>query len=62
MNFTKVQLKLWLQVNDIEMYSKHNEGKSVVAERFMRTLKKHLLTNWLIQLMNRTIYIVELLK
>ena len=23
----------------IEMYSKHNEGKSVVAERFIRTLK-----------------------
>ena len=22
---------------DIEMYSTHNEGKSVVAERFMRT-------------------------
>ena len=25
--------------NDIEMYSIHNEGKSVVAERFIRTLK-----------------------
>ena len=25
--------------NDIEMYSTHNEGKSVVAERFIRTLK-----------------------
>ena len=25
--------------NDIEMYSMHNEGKSVVAERFIRTLK-----------------------
>ena len=25
--------------NDIEMYSAHNEGKSVVAERFIRTLK-----------------------
>ena len=60
MNLTKVQLKLWLQVNDIEMDSKHNEGKSVVAERFMRTSKKHLLTNWLTQLMNRTIYIIEL--
>ena len=29
----------WLQVNDIEMYSTHNEGKSVVAERFIKTLK-----------------------
>ena len=25
--------------NDIEMYSIHNEGKLVVAERFVRTLK-----------------------
>ena len=25
--------------NDIEMYSAHTEGKSVVAERFIRTLK-----------------------
>ena len=24
---------------DIEMYSTHNEGKSVVAERFIKTLK-----------------------
>ena len=28
-----------LENNDIEMYSAHDEGKSVVAERFMRTLK-----------------------
>ena len=28
-----------LQENNIEMYSTHNEGKSVVAERFIRTLK-----------------------
>ena len=23
----------WLEKNDIEMYSTHNEGKSVIAER-----------------------------
>ena len=28
-----------LKDNDIEMYSIHNEGKSAVAERFIRTLK-----------------------
>ena len=28
-----------LQGNDIAMYSTHNEGKSVVAERFIRTIK-----------------------
>ena len=32
-------MKSWLQENDIAMYSTHNEGKSVVAERFIRTLK-----------------------
>ena len=32
-------MKSWLEKNDIEMYSVHNEGKSVVAERFIRTLK-----------------------
>ena len=31
--------KKWLKDNDIEMYSIHNERKSVAAERFMRTLK-----------------------
>ena len=31
--------KKWLKDNDIEMYSIHNEGKSVVVERFIRTLK-----------------------
>ena len=31
--------KKWLKDNDIIMYSTHNEGKSVVAERFMKTLK-----------------------
>ena len=31
--------KKWLKDNDIGMYSIHNEGKSVVAERFVRTLK-----------------------
>ena len=29
----------WLQDNDIVMYSTRNEGKSVVAEKCIRTLK-----------------------
>ena len=29
----------FLKNNDIEIYSTHNEWKSVVAERFIRTLK-----------------------
>ena len=32
--------KKWLKDNDIDIYSTHNEGKSVAAERFIRTLKK----------------------
>ena len=32
-------LKKWLKDNDIEMYSIHNERKTVAAERFVRTLK-----------------------
>ena len=32
-------MKSWLQDYDIEMHSTHNEGKSIVAERFIRTIK-----------------------
>ena len=32
-------MKSWLEKNAIEMYSAHNEGKSIVAERFIRILK-----------------------
>ena len=31
--------KRFLKINNIDMYSTYNEGKSVVAERFIRTLK-----------------------
>ena len=34
--------KNWLKDEGIEMYSTYNEGKSVVAERFIRTLKNKL--------------------
>ena len=37
--FDDSSFKKWLQENDIEMYSTHIEGKSVVTERFIRTLK-----------------------
>ena len=38
-------VKSWLQDNDIEMYSTYNEGKSVVAKRFIRTLKNKIFNN-----------------
>ena len=37
--FYNSSFKKWLKYNDIEMYSIHNEGKFVVAAKFIRTLK-----------------------
>ena len=37
--FYNSSFKKRLKGNDIEMYSIHNEGKPVVAERFIKTLK-----------------------
>ena len=40
--FYNRDFKKWLSSNDIIMYSTYNEGKSVVAERFIRTLRNKL--------------------
>ena len=32
-------MQAWLDNNDILMYSTNNEGKSAIAERFVKTLK-----------------------
>ena len=37
--FYNRSIKSWLEKNDMEMYSILNERKSVLAERFIRTLK-----------------------
>ena len=37
--FCNSHFKKWLKDNSIEMYWTHNEGKSVVAERLVRTIK-----------------------
>ena len=46
--FYNQSFKDFLKINNIKMYSTFNEGKSVVAERFIRTLKnkifKHMTT------------------
>ena len=56
--FYNAYFKKWLRDNDIVMYSTHNEGKSVVAERFIRTLKgetyKHM------TLISKNVYIDKL--
>ena len=36
--FYNNSFKKWLKDNDIDMYSIYNEGKSVVAERFIRKI------------------------
>ena len=40
--FYNSSMKSWLEKNEIEMYSTQNEGKSVIAERFIRTLKNRI--------------------
>ena len=37
--FYNNSLKKWLQDNNIVIYSTHNEGKSVISEKFITTLK-----------------------
>ena len=37
--FYNSSFKKWSKDHDIEMYSIHNEGKSAVAERLIKTLK-----------------------
>ena len=44
--FYNAYFKKWLRDNNIVMYSTHNEGKSVVAERFIRTLKSNGIKKW----------------
>ena len=40
--FYNTSMKLWLEKNNIEMYSTQNEGKFVVAKRFIRALKNNI--------------------
>ena len=39
--FCNRSIETWLQDNNIEIYLTPNEGKSVVSERFIRTLKNN---------------------
>ena len=38
-DFHNRSMKSWLKDNAIEMYSRHNYGKSVAAEKFIKTIK-----------------------
>ena len=50
--------KKWLKDNDIEMYSINNEGKYVVAERFIRRLKTKIYKYMI--LVSKNVYIDKL--
>ena len=56
--FSNRSIKSWLERNNIEMYSTHNEGKSVIAERSIKALKnkidKHM------NLVSKNVYINKL--
>ena len=60
--FYNNNFKRWLKDNDITMYSTHNEGKSVVAERFRRTLKNRIYKYMASISKNATIHTIALLK
>ena len=42
----------WLDNSNILMYSANNEGKSVIAERFIRTLKVNMYKKWQLMIAN----------
>ena len=44
--FYNNSFKHFLKINNIEMYSIYNKGKSVVPERFIRTLKTKIFSTW----------------
>ena len=46
--FYKKLFKRFLKINNIEMYSTYNDGKSVVAERFIRTLKNKIFKHMIV--------------
>ena len=56
--FYNASFKKWLRDNDIVMYSTNNEGKSVVAERFIRTLKSKIYKY--MTLISKNVYIDKL--
>ena len=56
--FCNNSFKKWLKDNDIEMHSIHHKGESVVAERFIRTLKTKIYKY--VSSMSKNVYIDKL--
>ena len=53
-------MKLWLQENDINVYSTRSDGKTVVVERFFRTLKNKI--EKYMTIMSKNLYIGKLVN
>ena len=47
-------MQKWLDNNDILKYSTHNEGQSVIVDRFTKTLKAKIYKKW--QLMTGNLF------
>ena len=52
--FYNQSFKDFLKISNIEMYSTFNEGKSVVSERFIRTLKNKIFKH--METISKTVY------
>ena len=53
--FYNKSMKSWLEKNAIEMYSIHNEWKSIISERFNRTLK-HRVYKFMTSILKKCVY------
>ena len=56
--FYNRSMKSWLEKNNIEVHSTHNEGKSVVTERFVKTLKNKIYKH--MKAVSKNVYIDKL--
>ena len=59
--FYNRSMKSWLEKNATEMYSTHNEGKSIVATRIIRTLKNKMYKSIWLQYQKMSI-LINLMK
>ena len=59
--FYNRSMKSFLQNNNIEMYLTHNEGKSVIAERFIRTLRNKII-NKLLQFQTMCTFVNQVIQ
>ena len=57
--FYNSSFKRILKINSIEMYSTYNEGKSAVAERFIRTLKNKIFKHMTAVSKNISFYVLN---